>query len=211
MLQNNPRRIITALIILIVVSISAVITIQYIQSRKTIEIKFSNVTDVNVVEYRTLKPVKTILKSGEKITIQKDVRYKVTYKGSDGYSGGEINIDNRKDSIVIKPYYSVEKLESLLTGNDVNSIRSKIQDNFLPTTLNSYTIGRGQLYHFGDWYSTSLVYNQEYNEVSDTLHIIAKKTVQGWEIVADPNITFDRFNNPSVPVDILQTINTQSS
>ena len=209
MLQNNPRRIITALIILIVVSISAVITIQYIQSRKTIEIKFSNVTDVNVVEYRTLKPVKTILKSGEKITIQKDVRYKVTYKGNDGYSGGEINIDNRKDNIVIKPYYSVEKLESLLTGNDVNSIRSKIQDNFLPTTLNSYTVKRGQLYHFGDWYSTSLVYNQEYNEVSDTLHIIAKKTVQGWEIVADPSITFDRFNNPSVPIDILQSINTK--
>lgn len=210
MLQNSFRKIILPFIIFIVFVVGALITVQYIQSHKTIEIKFSNISNVSLVESRTLKPFTTVAKSGEKITVSKDVKYKITYKGDEGYAGGEIDIDNRKDSIEIKPYYSIEKLESLLTDADVNSIRNKIKDTYLPNTLNSYSIERGRLYHFGDWYSTSLTYNQDYNDVSDTLHIIAKKTVQGWEIVADPNITFNRFNNPTIPVDILQAVNSQS-
>ena len=210
MRPNNFRRIIIAFIILIVVSVGLFATFQYIQSRKTIEVVFSNTSEVNVVEFRTLKPVKTITKSGERITISKDVRYKITYKGTDGYASGELAIDNRKDTVTIKPYYSAKKLDTLLTDIDVISLHGKIQDTYLPNTLTSYTIQRGQLYHFGDWYSTSLVYNDGYNEVSDTLHIIAKKTVQGWEIVADPNITFNRFNNPTIPVDILQSVNNSN-
>lgn len=210
MQPNNFRRIILSFIILIVASVGLFVTLQYIQSRKTIEVIFSNTSEVNVVEFRTLKPVKTITTSGEKITVSKDVRYKITYKGATGYASGEMDIDNRKDTVTIKPYYSVEKLDSLLTDLDVISLHSKIRDSYLAAALSSYTIQRGRLYNFGEWYSTSLVYNQGYNETSDTLHIIAKKTTKGWEIVAGPNITFNKIYTPTVPIDILQSINSSN-
>jgi hypothetical protein len=210
MQPNNLRRIVVSFVVLIIVSVGLFITFRYIQSHKTIDIVFSNASEVKVVEFRTLKPVKTIPKSGEKITISKDVRYKITYKGNDGYASGEIDVDNRKDTVTIKPYYSVEKLDSLLTDIDVITIHSKIRDSYIPTTLSSYTIQRGRLYNFGEWYGTSLVYNQGYNEVSDTLHIIAKKTAQGWEIFADPNITFNRFDSPTIPIDILQSVSNSN-
>jgi hypothetical protein len=210
MQPNNLRRIVVSLVVLIVVSVGLFVTFQYIQSRKTIEIIFSNIPELKIVEFRTLKPIKTITKSGEKITISKDVRYKIIYKGTEGYASGEMDIDNHKDTVTIKPYYSVEKLDSLLTDINVISLHSKIRDSYLPAALSSYTIQRGRLYNFGEWYSTSLIYNQGYNEISDTLHIIAKKTAGGWEIVAGPNITFNKIYTPTVPIDILQSVNNSN-
>lgn len=196
---------------IIIACIVAFFTLQHLQSRRTIEIKFENVSEVKLVEFRTLKLVEVVKNSGDIVTIDKSVRYKLTYTGSDGFTSGDVAVDANKDTFTIKPYYSVEKLDSLLTDGDITSIHNEIKNKYIASTLDQYTIDRGQLYHYGYWYSTALIYKQGYSNISDTLYVIAKKTARGWEIVADPDITFDRFNNPSIPVDILQAINAQSS
>ena len=208
-MSNKLKKLFLSLLIFTIIAVILFFTLGYFQSRKTIRITFENITKIELVEFRTLKPISVIKNSGDNVTINKNTRYKLVYKAKDGYESGNIAVDNEQNTIDIKPYYSIEKLDSLLTDADVATIHSLIKNSYDKSTLDQYNIEKGRLYHYGYWYSTSLVYKQNYNDVSDTLHIIAKKSAQGWEIVADPSITFDRLNNPSVPIDILQSINAK--
>jgi hypothetical protein len=201
----SSRRLVIFIVGLIFISTITFLTIQYLQSIKTVEVIFKNVSSVKLVEFRTLKEVGTIENSGDSINIRKDTLYKLIYQGKGEYSDGEILIGN-KSKITIQPYYSTQKLDELLTDSVIEAIHEKINQEYTDI-LDEYSIQKGKLYHYGDWYSTTLTYKQDYNEVSDTLTVIVKKTPQGWNIAADPNITFDKLNNPTIPVDILDEIN----
>ncbi|HEY1085874.1 MAG TPA: hypothetical protein VGE34_04075 [Candidatus Saccharimonadales bacterium] len=205
-IKNNPIRFAIVTFVIILILIAGFFTVQYIQSRKEIVIEFSNTSEVTLLEYRTLKQVGTVKNSGDKIQISKDVRYKLKYTGKDGYESGEVVVDNQKDKLSISPPYSKKKLASLLTDSVVESAHTTITNKY-PHISSQYTIEKGELYHSGEWYSTSLVYKGGYNNISDTLHVILKKTDQGWEVSASPNVSFNKIDSPNIPVDILKEVN----
>lgn len=209
MIQNRFKKPIILFITLVLIFTVGYFVVQYIQARRSIQVNFTHVKNVSLFEFRTLKPKGEIQKSGDTVSLRKDTRYEIKYTGIDGYASGEVIIDNNNDTVMINPYYSQEKLDTLLTSSVITSVQNKLINTYTDT-LGEYTIEKGKLYHYGEWYSTSFIYKGEYSETSDTLHVIVKKTPQGWEVVADPNITFDKFTYPNIPLDVLQDINSRS-
>lgn len=200
------KKIVLLSIIGIALLVAGIVTFQYFQSSRYVTVNFTNVKEVTLVKYRTLEKVSTIEKSGDTIRIDKSVRYKLSYIGNDGYATGSVEIESGKTKVDIKPYYSDEKLSTMLDATTLNDIRSVITTAY-PKAIKNYTIEKGKLHHFGEWYTTSLVYKKGYSFDSDTLRVVLQKVSGEWRIVATPNITLDRFTNPTVPVDILREIN----
>lgn len=196
----------TVSIIILVLSIVAAIMFQHFQTGKYIAVRFSNTQKVTLVDFKTSRQIGPVELSGDKIYIQKDRRYQIEYIGSDGYKSGNIDIDNSKNEVVVKPYYSDKKLDSMLDTAKIKSIHSAIK-KYYPNVEKNYTIQKGKLHHYGEWYTATLVYKKAYSFDSDILRIILKETPTGWEVAGTPNITLDRFTNPTIPVDILRQVN----
>jgi hypothetical protein len=176
-------------------------------------ITFKNVGDVNIYDISESQDrvdkilVGNIEKSGEVIRLGRDRLYLITYKGGQGYESGEIPFDMSKGDrkINIIPYYSNDKLESLLSSEQ-QGILQALTDKY--PSIGLYTIQPGRLYHYGEWYGTRLTYRGEDLFNSDELRIVLRKEDGAWKVVTDPpNITLSKFLYPSIPVDILRDVN----
>jgi len=196
--------------VLILISVIGFFTFQHFQSGKYIAVKFSNVEEVSLIEFKTSRQVRLVEHTGDNVYINKEWRYQLKYTGSDGYASGYIDVDNGKSEVVIKPHYSNKKLESILDTDKVALIHSVIKKSY-PGVDKNYTVQKGQLHHYGEWYSTSFVYKKGYDFNSDALYIVLKEVDGRWQIATKPSITIDRFTNPTIPVDILRQVNNSSS
>jgi hypothetical protein len=202
--------IIILIAVLILASVVGFMTFRHFQSGKYIAVKFSNLEEVSLIEFKTSRQVRLIEHTGDSVYINKDWRYQLKYTGSDGYASGYIDVDNSKDEVVIKPHYSDKKLESMLDTEKVALIHLVIKKSY-PDVDKNYVVQKGQLHHYGEWYTTSFVYKKGYNFNSDTLYVVLKEVNGRWQTATIPSITLDRFTNPTIPVDILRQVNNSSS
>ena len=108
--------------------------------------------------------------------------------------------------VLINPYFSDNRLDELL-NIELQRIQNVIKKTY-PTVDDLYVISDGKLFHFGDWYGTTLVYRGEYSQNSDTLRIILHKKGGVWVIATQPDILLTTTAYPSVPFDILSRTNT---
>ncbi len=210
-LRNNRRQTIL-LIGLVLVFIIFLSIINYFRSTQTYKISFENSNNVKVHDVsnaidKEKKHVKDIGKSGDSIRLKNGYRYDISYKGNDGYESGDISISTPSSAreIKISPYYSSARLSDQL-NKEVEPIHQKVKSHY--RNIHLYEIQKGRLYHYGEWYGTTLKYVGSDPFNSDTLRIVLKKESGVWVVKTDPpNISLSKFDHPDIPEDILRDIN----
>lgn len=71
-----------------------------------------------------------------------------------------------------------------------------------------YTFSSEALYEKGDWYAAALVYKGPDSLSRDTLRIIAHKVNGTWAVASKPQIVISSVDNPGIPMDVINAINT---
>ncbi|MBI5357952.1 hypothetical protein HZB74_03860 [Candidatus Saccharibacteria bacterium] len=155
------------------------------------------------------KFISEITSSGSGIKILEDHSYKITYSGAEGFAGGEMvfgPVHEKTYSVEIDPYFSDQKLSSLLEGKELG-IHEAVKKNF--QHINLYEIQPGKLYRWGEWYGTTLKYvgNDTFN--GDVLRVVLKHEQEGWQVKTEiPDITLSKQIFPDIPVDVLRAVNS---
>ena len=201
-----------SLIILLLLGIPGFIFIKNAVSRTDFGIYYKNSHDVSIYDpYETegdgnRKLVTTATRSGEVKRLLKNHPYIVTYTGNDGYANGEIKVNTTSSSQVkINPYYSKDRLKPMAAAvfPQVNKVFSSVY-----ATVSDYQLNKGQLYHWGDWYGTTLAYtgNDTFND--DVLRVVFHKENDIWTLkTRPPDITLSKFIYKDVPFDVLSAVN----
>lgn len=212
--NNKLFYIVTTLVIVFIFIVYAILN--YYNSTTEVTIRYKNVNNVSVGEYHgehgeiendDQKKI-YIKKSGEKVRLNNTVSYSVNYSGDKGFADGfQVFKPADKSSININPYYSNEKLETLLTA-DESSIQQVLIDKY--PNIKLYEIQKGKLYHWGEWYATTLLYIGNDYDNSDTLRVVLKKENSKWVIKTDPpQIILSKTRFTDIPSDILSDINNK--
>lgn len=154
------------------------------------------------------KLVETFSENNKTIRINIDHKYLVKYFGAEGYDNNTISLNPsfEQKTLRIKPYYSDSKLSSM-QANEMPAIRQAYVDKY--GAVNIYELQPGNLYGYGDWYGTTLIYkgNDDFN--NDTLRLIMHKESGQWIIkTSPPDITLSKYIYPDIPVDILRKVNS---
>lgn len=151
-----------------------------------------------------------IASTSEKTTTIRVPKYStvyVKYIGEDGYAtdSQDVAMSDSPKSITIDPFYSKERLASLLESeqSDITSAISAYQSDISKL----YTIRNHTLYRFGEWASAELIWKGEYGQNTDNLHVILKKEEDTWKVVEQPSILYYYKNYPNIPIDVLRAVN----
>jgi hypothetical protein len=202
------------LLIVVVIIVGVFSGYRYVTSFRSIQITYKNVSAVTVYDISGVgddggdkKVVGKITESGKKIRLKKGRSFSAAYTGIDGYDSSEIRFGSSQvdKTIAIDPYYSDSSLNQLLE-QQYPVLQSILRAKYPNISL--YTIQKGKLYHWGDWYGTTLTYVGSDYLNRDTLRVILKKENGQWVIKTDPpSIVFSKFNYPDIPVDILSAVN----
>lgn len=194
--------------------------INYLNSTIDVSIKYKNVTDVKINDITELthehgqsgedhsenRPV-LVEKSGQKNKLYLDHTYVISYQPEDGYNQEDIRFSPKdRVSINIDPYYSQDKLNTILEG-EFEGIKATLNQKY--SQLYLYEVQKGKLYHKGEWYGTTLQYIGDDYDNSDTLRVVLKKNSSGgWDVVTNPpSITLDKYTHKTIPIDILTDVN----
>lgn len=153
--------------------------------------------------------VARIKKSGNSVRLHKDVSYIVSYRGNEGFESGhkDIDLSSKNSSVTINPYYSDKRLAALLE-EELNDIHAALAKKY--PRVNLYEIQKGKLYHFGDWYGTTLRYIGNDLLNSDSLRVVLHKNNGVWRVSSNPpNVSLDKFTYPNIPHDVLSSVNNE--
>ena len=181
--------------------------VSYYNSLTYLRVSFINVQKVDAYNSDNRQsPAYSITKSADDLKLKHGGYYIHAY-GSDGYADTykTVTMTSRHQSIDIKPYYSQAHLDTLLTS-ELSSIQSTLSNQF--DNLPQYQVQKGTLYHFGEWYGTSLKYigNDLFN--ADTLHVVLQKTNGQWKVVTtEPSISLSKLTYPDIPRDVIESFN----
>ena len=198
-------------IIAVIIAVAVVSTVAYFNSTYELTVSFTHANSVSVVDTKSKKSVAEVKKSGDTVRISKDKTYSVTYKGDTGYASNPVTVtyENKdRQSVTIEPYYSTEKLTQM-RASELEAIQKVLTDAY-PSTIGVYFINQGSLYHFGEWYGTTLTYNGPDLFNYDTLRVAMKKEGGTWKLMSKPPMPgLTIYNTPDTPVDVLTAINHQ--
>ncbi len=187
---------------------------QYYFSMRKLTVNYSNIAHVSVyrVDSRGIdknsKPVSTIKSSGQTIKLRSG-SYVVRFEADTNYQDRDVavNLNQKHQTITYKPYFSSDKLASLLPS-ELPSIKQLISTQ-IPAS-SQYEVQPGKLYHLGEWYGTTLVYKGQDFFNADTLRLVAHKENNSWIIKTNPpNISLSRLVFTDIPSDILRSVNEQ--
>lgn len=178
----------------------------YYLSTTQLKVEYKNAHNVTVVDKQTNKQIGIINRPGDSVRVSISTSYVVRYSGNPGFANGSISVVSSDKPVLINPYFSDNRLDELL-NIELQRIQNVIKKTY-PTVDDLYVISDGKLFHFGDWYGTTLVYRGEYSQNSDTLRIILHKKGGVWVIATQPDILLTTTAYPSVPFDILSRTNT---
>lgn len=183
--------------------------VTYFASTRAVAVVSKNITTFSVGE-QSAKAGKQIAASKKSVRVKKGKTYTLNYVGTSGYANGKVTISPTTDSVTIDPDYSAEKLNTML-DTDLTSINAAITAS--GTSIDTlYTIQRGTLSHFGEWYFTTLTYNGSADdESSDTLVVGLQKKQGTWTVILSPDIIFTTAAYPKVARDFINTANTYQS
>ena len=178
----------------------------YYLSTTQLKVEYKNAHNVTVVDKQTNKQIGIINRPGDSVRVSISTSYVVRYSGNPGFANGSISVVSSDKPVLINPYFSDNRLDELL-NIELQRIQNVIKKTY-PTVDDLYVISDGKLFHFGDWYGTTLVYRGEYSQNSDALRIILHKKGGVWVIATQPDILLTTTAYPSVPFDILSRTNT---
>jgi len=118
-----------------------------------------------------------------------------------------ILIKGQDKTLKLEPEFSDEKLNKLLTPDELAKITATLSAKYPRIRL--YSISPGKLYKQGQWYATTLLYKDQSDIFnSDTLRVILHKKDSVWNIVTDPpEIIISKVVYPDIPGDIVDDIN----
>jgi len=113
---------------------------------------------------------------------------------------------NDKDmSVDFNPNYSKYYLSELLPS-EIGSINVIIQEQY-KDVIDNFVLKQGALLGLGEWYGGTLTQKVARSDQGDVYRFLLKKTNGAWGIVAYPQIVFSKFDYPSVPFTVLDTVN----
>lgn len=117
-----------------------------------------------------------------------------------------ITIDKTTTNIEVKFSYSQDYLKSLL--NDQQSEIEEVIAAKYPTINSLYTLHNQALYHHGEYYGATLRFKDQTSDQRDTLHILAQKNDNSWQIISNPpSPVLSAPDYPNIPKEILRQIN----
>jgi hypothetical protein len=205
MVVNRPK--IRTIVIVAVAAVFGLSGISYYQSLAYLKVDSTNVSKVSAYTSNNRTSIAyTVTKSGDKLKLRHGEYYLHAY-GSSGYADTYIAVTmtKRQQFVTVKSYYSQDHLNSLST-TELPVINTVLSGQF--PNLSQYQVQPGSLFHFGEWYGTSLKYVGSDLFNADTLHVILQKSNGQWRVVtAQPAISLSKLLYPSVPKDILDSVN----
>lgn len=205
-MYRNRRKLITRISVVVLLISIVAYGINYFASTRTVEISTKNTALFSVNEEGSNTVGEDTPATTKSVRIKKDKTYAVTYKGVSGYGNGTIVITPTTTTVTINPDYSYEKLTQMLDA-EIGTINAVIAASGTNITTR-YTIERGQLSHFGDWYFTTLKYNgSSDDDSSDTLVVGLQKKAGKWVTVLFPDIVFTTTAYPDVDRDFINAGN----
>ena len=202
---NKKMVLLVLLLFMSILSVSLVA--KYYLSTAVLVVNYKNVSNVTLVNRDTKEEVGVYKRPGDDLRVWKDSKYDVIFSGNRGYNDGLVAVKDFHKPVIINPTYSKDKLQSLL-NSELPIVRATIQ-NYYPKVNSLYSVSKGELYNFGEWYGTTLIYRGGYSQSSDTLRIILHKTGDTWQVAAQPDIILSSNAYPAIPFDILDDVNQQ--
>lgn len=187
--------------------------VEYFSTTQEVTITYKNSQNIKLYEADELNHgdkntdyIAKIVDSGKSMRLKSNNSYVLIFDGKSGYQGDTIAFKPRKNSnIKINPYFTKKRLSEILQNN-INDIQEAIKSKYINSGL--YKINKGSLYHYGEWYATTLTYTGDDTDNSDTLRIVLKKEKNNWRVKTDPpNITLSKYVNKNIPTDILDDVN----
>lgn len=204
--------VIFSLVIFLIAGVAVAVVSQILNSQDLV-VNYKNIDKINV--YTTTnydrgklqQKAAVIKESGHKTRLPKG-SYTLVYSASADYSGGirKVTLGEAVTTINIEPYYSQTKLDFSI-DKELPAIK-KVLLNKYPLISKLYIIQRGMLYHYGEWYGTTLQYKGDDYTASDTLKLVMHKEKNQWIIKTNPpNIYLPSSVYKNIPSDILDDIN----
>ncbi len=202
--NKSKTRVLIVAVLLVLFSLGGV---SYYGSSTYLMVSFENVQKVDA--YEISKPgslASSVTKSGDSLKLRRG-GYSLHAYGANGYADTyrTVTMTERHQTLDLKPYYSQAHLDALLI-NDTAAIKSALAVQF--DNLSQYQVQPGSLYHLGEWYGTSLKYVGSDIFNADTLHVVLQKSNGQWRVMTtDPSISLSELTYPSIPKDILESVN----
>lgn len=198
----------TFLIVMLVVIaiVIPIYTVHYFLSTRIVGVSAKNTSKFLVSVASNPKTQKTYPASTTSIRISKDKEYNLTYLAVSGYRNGSQTIRPSDQSVTINPDYSTDTLDALL-NTQLDIINTAIRQ-ISPVVDSLYTIDKGSLSNYGNWYFTTLTYKGSIDdENSDTLVVGLQKQKDGWVVALPPDIIFTTVAYPQVSRDFIDAAN----
>lgn len=212
------RKQIMSLVGIFILLIIGVVVWQYINSFQDVTFKFDSHEATNAVLYdgtsgtdpSTIAPSDT--KVIQKIVPEKKYRlrkgnYFVQFSGHD--------ISQQMKGFIIADTASTQSFTFSYTASYLasqlaaqKSTIEKVITAKYPQIPNLYNFSSEALYEKGEWYAAALVYKGSDSLSRDTLRIIAHKVGGSWQVASKPQIVISSIDNPGIPMDVINAINT---
>lgn len=204
MYQDRRKFIHLGVLVIAIIGIASLV-VSYFASTRTVAITTKNVVSFTVSEQQG-KLGKKITSPTASVRIKKGKTYIVNYTGASGFATSTSIITPEATSVSINPDYSAEKLDKMLSA-EIGTINTAITAS--GTAIDTlYTIQRGALSHFGEWYFTTLKYNGSTDDQSSDTLVVGLQKKQGvWTAVLTPDIIFTTAAYPDVSRDFINAGN----
>jgi len=205
------RRPVVVMVLAAVFVLALLWGVSYISDQRAklpVTITYTNAHAVAVYTPAGPSAIATVPSSGSIVKL-KSGNYVIKYDGDSGYANGKqaFTVGDSPKTVSVTAYYSDAKLAAMLTQESAAILQALDQKY---ARIGLYDVQPGKLYHFGDWYGTTLVYkgNDYFN--NDTLRVVLHEENGSWVVATDPpNITLSKIIYPAVPTDVLQAVNNQ--
>lgn len=179
-------------------------------SLKSLSIQYEHVNSVEIYKLKDADkqhatPVARVTYNGQVVKIPAG-SYVLRYSAEKNYQSGvlPVTIDESKESIVIKPDYSVDYMNSLLS-RERSAIITALSTEYPRITL--YSVQPGKLYENGSWYGTTLFYAGPDSVNNDTLRVVLRHESGAWKVKTVPAISLSRYMYPNIPSEVLRDVN----
>ena len=195
-------------IVFVVLCISIALVITYFNSTFKATITFDHVKSAEIMSVTdSAAPVKVadVAKSGDSFRLNKAQEFIVRYKGADGYSDGEVQIDKDTGTANASPDFSKERRTQLMNQSH-DAVVQAITEKY-PTVSSSYNINNGDVFDRGEWQVVLLQYKGDDSMNNDSLRILFKKEGNSWKRVTGAKIILTKYNTKNIDVAVLKKAN----
>lgn len=199
------NRKINLLLLALIVIIGGIMTLNYFQSFKPVYVQIPRAGVSATVLDANKHQVGQLSGSG-KLSLRPG-KYSVVPGGTNiSTTPLPLTVKNDGAYVTVDPGYSGTYLDQLL-DSELGSIQAAITAKY-PTITQGFTLDRGVLYQYGDWYSALIVQNSPGPGArGDLYRVVLHKTNDTWNIAAGPAIVLSDQDYPDVPKSILSSTN----